>query len=383
MLLTASARTNWSGPTAPVAVLALLAWLPLLVRRRHPGPALAAAALVETVHVAVLTPAAADLVMPAAMAFYQPVPIATMVAAGTYASVRPRAPGWAAGLGAGTVLLAVGAAAQPLDLLATDVVMLNLVAIATAVGAVVAARRERAERVRREQGEQVRREVQSERLRIARELHDSLAHHLTLVHAQAGVAEHLLATRPEAAAGALQSITDHTRQALHEVRATVGLLRQPGDADPAARTDPAAGGVTPRLEDVPALVDRARATGQDVRVAVTGASRPLPPDTGLAAYRIVQEALTNAAKHAPGSDVRVRLAWVEDRLELSVDNGPAVRPAGSGSRGGGHGLLGIRERAEACGGAATAEHLPDGGFAVRARLPAPADAPDHETSTAP
>jgi signal transduction histidine kinase len=158
--------------------------------------------------------------------------------------------------------------------------------------------------------EDVRREVQLERLRIARELHDVLAHHLTLVNAQAGVAEYLLRSDTDAAETALRA-TEHTRQGLDEMRATVGPLRQDDDADPAARTTPSVVAV-PTVGDLDRLVDAARATGQEARMSTHGSPRPLDASAGLAGYRIVQEAMTNAARHAPGATVEVHVAWLPD-----------------------------------------------------------------------
>jgi signal transduction histidine kinase len=182
------------------------------------------------------------------MGAYQPVPVATMVAAFTVASRRRWPVGWTAGGLAASALLAVSIIAQPGFLIATDMVMFDLVIIATAVGVAVSLRRERTARRDREIREETRRQVTGERLRIARDLHDMVAHHVALVNAQAGVAEYLMRNDPKAAA-ALSGISLHSRQALDELRATVGLLRSDGDNPEDAR----AGHSTPGIDKLDEL----------------------------------------------------------------------------------------------------------------------------------
>jgi signal transduction histidine kinase len=349
-----------------VLVLTFAAWLPLLGRTRWPLPVLAATTAVECLHLAILPFVGAYTNAGIAMGAYQPVPVATMVAAFTVASRRRWPVGWTAGGLAAGALLAVSIITQPGFLIATDMVMFDLVIIATAVGVAVSLRRERTARRDREIREETRREVTGERLRIARDLHDMVAHHLALVNAQAGVAEYLMRNDPKAAA-ALSGISLHSRQALDELRATVGLLRSDGDNPEDAR----AGHSTPGIDKLDELASGFRSAGTDVSLAAAGVPTELPPGGDLAVYRIVQESLTNAAKHAPGAAADVTLHWHEDRLELTVTNGlsPGREPGYRGS-GTGHGIIGMQERARSCGGNLTARAAPDGGFEVRAAIPA-------------
>ncbi|MFI5933702.1 sensor histidine kinase [Actinoplanes sp. NPDC051494] len=362
MLVTAGLGYDAAITSVPVLLtFTLLAWLPLVVRTRWPLPVLVVVVLVEAAHLIVL-PAIDHLPDSGTnMGVYQPTPIATMIAVWTVASRRSRTAGWWAGSAAAVTLLVVGVTAQPLKLLALNMVVLNLVLIATAIGVGATARRERRERLAHERREDARQQVVAERLRIARDLHDVLAHHLTLVNAQAGVAGYLMRTDPAAASTALHDISEHTRKALDELRATVGLLRQADDpeGDP---THPAPG--LDRLGDL---------VGPGISLHVQGSPRPLVPATDLAAYRIVQEALTNARKHAAGARVGVELRWLERDLRIRVENGPGQ--ARQREHGGGHGLIGMRERARACGGELTTHRSENGGFVVLAILPLEKDTP--------
>ncbi len=358
------------GPT--LLVFSLLAWLPLVVRTRWPIGVLVATVFIESLHLALVPFVLPGLETPMAIAAYQPVPVATMAAVFTIATRAPRRTAWIAGGSAAGWLLVVSLLTRPLTLLATDIVMLlNLVIIATAVGTGIAGRRDHRARVARERSEHIRHEVDGERLRIARELHDVLAHSLTLVNTQAAVADYLMRTDPQAAAEALRGLTQHTRQAMDDLRATVGLLRQDGDAGETANLDGPAGlAPVPGLERLPDLLEGFRAAGSDVRLTVTGEPRGLPPSGDLAAYRIVQEALTNATKHAPGAPVDVALDWVPDELHVRVVNGRAVGVApGHRAPGTRHGLIGMRERALAAGGSLRLERPADGDFVVNAVIP--------------
>ncbi|WP_407561137.1 sensor histidine kinase [Streptomyces sp. 184] len=241
----------------------------------------------------------------------------------------------------------------------------------------------RAEYAERTREEEARRRVAEERVRIARELHDVVAHHMALAHAQAGTAARLAHTRPAQAEEILGELTGTTSAALRELQATVGLLRQPGDPEgPEGREGPGGGGSgeplepAPGLGRLPELVAAFASAGLPVTVAAEGEARPLPPGLDLTAYRIVQEALTNVAKHASAGAARVRLAYAHDRLTLTVsDDGGAGRPAPPPSPppapGGGFGLIGMRERARSAGGSLRAGPRPEGGFAVTAELPLP------------
>lgn len=235
--------------------------------------------------------------------------------------------------------------------------------------AYLAAVEERARRAEKTREIEARRRVAEERLRIARELHDLVAHQITLANAQATVAAHLFDTRPEQTRKSLKELVETTGDALDDLRATVGLLRESGDA--AAPAEPA-----PGLSRLPALLESFRRAGLDVSVHQEGASRPLPPGVDLTAYRIVQEALTNVTKHAGTGSAQVRLTWNRDRVTITVaDDGGGAHTASAAStapdRPPGYGLIGMRERATAVGGRLSAGSRPEGGFLVSTELPLP------------
>ncbi|MEU8797926.1 sensor histidine kinase [Spirillospora sp. NPDC048819] len=223
-------------------------------------------------------------------------------------------------------------------------------------------RGQRAAETARIRAEEERRQASEERLRMARELHDVLAHNISMINVQAGVALHLMDENPEQARTALAAIKDASKDALTEMRGVIGALRSQGESAPRA---PTAG--LDRLED---LAARARSAGLQVEVEITGDRRPLHAGTDLAAFRIVQESLTNVTRHAgPGPvTARVHIAYGEHEIVVRVeDDGQGVsllddHPAGSGIRG-------MRERAAALGGAFDAGPRPGGGFRVHARLP--------------
>ncbi|MFD9324879.1 sensor histidine kinase [Streptomyces sp. NPDC060065] len=241
--------------------------------------------------------------------------------------------------------------------------------------AYLAAVEERAQRAEESRDSEARRRVAEERVRIARELHDLVAHQITLANAQATVAAHLFDARPEQTRKSLKELVETTGDALDDLRATVGLLRQSGDG--AAPAEPA-----PGLSRLPTLVESFRRAGLEVSVHQEGTARPLPPGVDLTAYRIVQEALTNVTKHARTGSARVRLAWNRDRVTITVaDDGGGARTAPTASTGPsastaadrppGYGLIGMRERATAVGGHLSAGRRPEGGFLVSTQLPLP------------
>ncbi|MEU6172131.1 sensor histidine kinase [Streptantibioticus parmotrematis] len=231
-------------------------------------------------------------------------------------------------------------------------------------------RREQFARNRRERAEAERRRADEERLRIARELHDVVAHSLSVISVQAGVGLALIDEHPEQARTALTTIRATSKEALGEVRQVLDSLRSPGSAPKAP---------APGLDRVPELARQAAAAGLDVRVTTEGGPRRLAPGADLAAFRIVQEALTNIVRHSGARSARVHVDYRAGALRLSVDDdGPAT---GDGDSGGGNGLIGMRERAAALGGTVEAGPRGDGGFRVVATLPLPdADAPTAETS---
>ncbi len=222
----------------------------------------------------------------------------------------------------------------------------------------IRARRESFERGRRERAEAERHRADEERLRIARELHDVVAHSLSVINVQAGVALALIDERPEQARTALSTIKATSKEALGEVRQVLGSLRSPGSAPLAP---------APGLDRVPELAQQAAAAGLKVSVETEGTVRPVPPGADLAAFRIVQEALTNVVRHSGARAARVRIGYRAYGLELRVDDdGPATA---GGETGGGNGLIGMRERAAALGGTVNAGPRRDGGFRVVATLP--------------
>jgi signal transduction histidine kinase len=220
---------------------------------------------------------------------------------------------------------------------------------------------ERLEQAERTREEEAQRRAEQERLRIARDLHDVVAHTLTTINVQAGVAAHLLDRDPYDARGALATIETASHDALEELRAILGVLREPGNGG--APLEPA-----PDLAMVGGLIDKARANGLEINFEVEGEQPPhVPEPVQVAVFRILQEALTNAGRHAPGAPSRVNLAYHPDRLRLSIENHTTGARNGNGS-GEGVGILGMRERARALGGTLQAQRSGER-FQVVADLP--------------
>ncbi|WP_193503870.1 sensor histidine kinase [Streptomyces coeruleorubidus] len=242
-----------------------------------------------------------------------------------------------------------------------EIVVATWVVAIAAVSELFRIRREQWVRERAERAEAARRRADAERLRIAQELHDVLAHSISVINVQAGVGLALLDSDPEQARTALTTIKAQSKEALGEVRQVLDTLRAPGDAP---RTP------APGLDRLPELVEQAASAG--LTVDVEGEPPRLAPGTDLAAFRIVQEALTNVVRHSGSRHARVRLAHDADVLRLRVDDdGPAT---GADAGGSGNGLAGMRERAAALGGTIEAGPRPDGGFRVLAVLPLTASA---------
>jgi len=370
-------------PGPLVLALTVLACASLVLRRRRPLAVLAFTCAVTV----------ADVVSRGGHG-KGPVGLSVIAALFTVAASTDRSTTWRVGALTCAGLTAVGVffGARPWYT-GENFALLAWTGLAAAAGdslrsrrAYVTAIEERAERAERTREEEAKRRVTEERMRIARELHDVVAHHIALVNVQAGVAAHVMDTRPDQAKQALAHVREASRSALDELRATVGLLRQSGD--PEAPMEPA-----PGLGILDQLVDGFRRAGLPVQVAVTGtppvqdggtagAAPPhqcatavagsLPAGVDLTAYRVIQESLTNVHKHAgPGARAEVRITRSPDAMEVTVlDNGPG-RPAGGPA---GHGLIGMRERTAALGGTCEAGPGPDGGFRVHARLPLTASA---------
>ena len=227
-------------------------------------------------------------------------------------------------------------------------------------------RQQRAAAIAASRQEQALRQASEERLRIARDLHDVVAHNISVINVQANTALHLIDRQPERAREALSAIHDVSKQALAEHRSVLGVLRDPGGGAPLAPS--------PGLDRLADLAGNAEAAGLTVRVEQDGERRPLPAEVDVAAYRIVQEALTNSARHSAGSAATVSVRYRADAVVVQVDDdgtagGPATaaRPGKDGS--GGNGIAGMTERAHALGGSLHAGPRPGGGFRVRAQLP--------------
>jgi signal transduction histidine kinase len=215
---------------------------------------------------------------------------------------------------------------------------------------VMAAARTRQEAELRKAGE--------ERLRIAQELHDVVAHHISLINVQASTALHLVDRQPEQAGPALSAIKDASKEALVELRSIVGILRQ---SDESAPRQPVAG-----LERLDHLISRTSRAGLEVHTVVHGDPRPLPTGLDRAAFRIIQESLTNVVRHAKASEATVRIQYGEQALVLQVDDdGRSL----TGPPKEGNGIIGMRERATALGGTLTATRTPTGGLRITAQLP--------------
>ncbi|WP_409472565.1 sensor histidine kinase [Streptomyces sp. HC307] len=299
-----------------------------------------------------------------------PVAMSAVVALYTVASTTDRPTTWRVGLLTMTVLTGAAMLAGPLPWYAQEnLAIFAWTGMAAAGGDAVRSRRdfvhairERAEKAERTREEEARRRVAEERLRIARDLHDVVAHHIALVNVQAGVAAHVMDKRPDQAKEALAHVREASRSALNELRATVGLLRQ--SDDPEAPTEPAPG--LDRLEE---LVGTFRSAGLHIEVARADHGTTLPAAVDLAAYRVIQEALTNVQKHAgAAAKAEVSVVRVGPNIEITVldngtgeDDGPVT--------GGGHGLLGMRERVTALRGTLTTGPRYGGGFRVHAILP--------------
>lgn len=352
---TAVGTSDWHEPRWDEVAWTALSCVPLAFRSLRP------------LGIALFT-VLGDLTLMTVAPHIAPTPAASLVALYTLATLGSRRTAWLVGGVAAVAITGVHAATHMESVVGgASLLRFDFAIAATALGRAVlsrrenlAAARERAETAERRQEEEARRRVTEERVRIARDLHDVVAHHITLVNAQAGVAHHLMRANPEQAYEALAHIKDNSRAALDELRATVGLLRQPDDA-PGSRSP------VPRLADLDALVGGFKASGLSVQVARTGTPAPLAPATELTACRIIQEALTNTHKHACATGAAVVLDYGVDSLRVTVtDDG---RPGTLKGAGTGHGLIGMRERATAIGGTVTAGPRPEGGFRVIAELP--------------
>ncbi len=256
--------------------------------------------------------------------------------------------------GAAEALSAAGSVSRFVSVLAWVLVVLCAGEVARYHRAYVGEVRRRASEAERTRDEELLRRATEERLRIARELHDVLAHKISLINVQAGAALHR--RDPDQAYAALGAIKDASKETLRELRTTLGVLRQVDEARPLSPV--------PSLDRLDELISRTKDAGLPVRLTVSGDHTPLPAPVDLAAYRIVQEALTNAVRHAGTATATVLVRYSPDRVTLEVcDDGRG----GEGAEG--NGIRGMRERAATLGGTLAAASRPGGGFIVQATLP--------------
>jgi signal transduction histidine kinase len=355
--LPALVHAGMSG-NRPVAIgLATLPFgtVPLLWRRSHPGPVLAILA--------------AAFALPAIFGNAEPNSVGLLFGVGSaalYGNGRVRHVTGAGAVGAMLVAFAVVLVTGEVRTLGHLTGMAFGSGVAWVVGdrtrtrhAYLAQLEERANRLEREQEDHARRAAEAERNRIARELHDVVAHNISVIAVQAGAARIASKDRPGQAAETLGLIERTARSTLAEVRTVLGILRRADHERPGR-------GPQPMLAQLDALVTRAREAGLHLEVRVQGKLDGLPAMVDLAAYRIVQEALTNVMKHAPGARVHLLVSRGDRAVDLVVvDDGPGAPPNPPG----GQGLIGMRERAALVGGHLTAGPALGGGFRVQAQLP--------------
>jgi signal transduction histidine kinase len=344
------------GPLALNVAALALATLPLAARRR--APLVVVGVVFGTIAVRALLADPLEIYPPMLAGL---VAIYSVAAYGTW---RHALAGAAIAVGAVEVaaLRGSGGDATP-DPVAAPV----LLGAVWAVGRVAGSRHARARALARDAAardsrreEEARAAVAAERARIARDLHDSISHSLALIAMQAGGAQAILRQDPGRAEQSLRSIERAAREGLVEMRRLLGLVGTHEVDDSLAPP--------PGIGRLPALIDGARDAGLDVSLSSEGEERPLPPSVDLSAYRIAQEAITNAARHARGHPARVALRWMPDVLELEITNDGAGRPIAAGGSPG-RGVIGMRERAALVGGELEAGDRDGGGYRVWARLP--------------
>jgi signal transduction histidine kinase len=341
--------SSCSAPThldALAVVLMALGPIALLVRRRYPRAVLAFVFAVGLLYVSLGYVQGPNYVSVA-------VAVINACMAGDRLAARVAVvAGWVLFL---WLPAAFGVSATPSWLAALAIAAWLLLLLAAAEA--LANRRERAVEARRLREQEARQRAGEERLRIARELHDVLAHNITTINVQSGVALHLIDEQPEQARTALQAINEASADALREVRSALSALRGDGEQPPRA---PAAG-----LDGLGELLSRASAAGVGVSLDVSGDRRPLPASVDLAAFRIVQESLTNVVRHAGATAASVTLTYGDGDLAVQIDD----NGRGGAASNGGSGIAGMRERAAALGGRLDAGPAPGGGFRVSAHLP--------------
>jgi signal transduction histidine kinase len=337
---------------AGTVVLLLASALTLLLRRRYPVSTLAAVWLIDSVYFGL------DNV-------FGPVFGGMVIAIFNAALNGQRLAAWVTCYGGATVMFTAMLMGRPdvhFDWFSFGAVIAWLGLVMTA-GEIAKGRKERLAQARATAAEQQKRQASEERLRIAREVHDVLAHHVSLINVQSGVALHLIDEQPDQARQALTAIKASSKEVLVELRNILGVLRDVDNTDGAPRQPVAS------LDQLDRLLDRMRSAGLPVEVAVEGEARPLPSGVDAAALRIVQESLTNTYRHAGPTTATVTLRYEPADLVVEiVDDGRGDAGAIS-SEGTGNGLAGMRQRAEALNGTLTAGPRDGGGFRVTATLP--------------
>ncbi|MFE0138529.1 sensor histidine kinase [Streptomyces sp. NPDC059037] len=350
-----SVRQGWPELGVPGHVLVVLANVPVVFRSRAP---LAVLLLVHGVWIGYVA------------AGYWPVvnTFAPMLTVYTVASLRPDRVSVPCAALMSAVWIYAGLVSDGASMASVVGQAVGFALVLWRFGHVARRSAELARQLKREQDERARREVAEERGRIARELHDVVAHHMSVISVQAGLAKFVFASDPATAHAALSTISGTSGEALEELRRMLRVLRaqEDGDEPPDAPM--------PGLARLGEMVERVRAGGVAVELRIEGTSRQLAPGVELCAYRVVQEALTNVLKHAQGAAAVVELRYERHHVTVSVtDDGEGVilDRVGGGS---GHGLIGMRERAKLYGGTISIGPLSEGGFAVRLTLPTSAKA---------
>ncbi|MFC5212942.1 sensor histidine kinase [Streptomyces coerulescens] len=345
-------RLTWQGWLIGAATAVPLVW-----RRRAPF-ATACAVSVATPAQALYHAPPPDVVYGGMVVLY------TMAALGKPWQRRAMLVGWLAGV---SLTMMHKEEPQPFEYafqLLSVVCAYGFGVLARVQRAYTAELEDRARRLERERAADTARAIAQERSRIARDMHDVLAHAVSLMVVQAEAGPVVVRSDPARAEAAFDAIAGAGRDAMAQLRRILGVLKEPQGNGGAWRLP------QPGVAELPGLVRQVgESAGLRVELRTSGTPRPLPQDTEVAAFRVVQEALTNTVKHARAGSATVELDWAEDELTLTVtDDGQ-----GPGSGHGGHGLIGIRERAAACGGSARAGRGPEGGFRVVVRLPAAVD----------
>ena len=346
---------------AMAGVIALLIGVPLLVRRRYPFAVLA---LLLLASVGVAIAGGEELAIPLL--------IATAIALYTVATIEPRRAAVAAGVVSALIAVVVEVVTESGSITSLDSLDSVLwTACAVAAGDAVRSRRismhvleERAVRAEATREQEARTRVADERLRIARELHDIVAHHIAVVNIQAGLAERAISRNAhQTAATAITQVSEAARLALDDLSALLRLLRTPGDVDDRAPT--------PGLAQITQLLTTYARADDHIQVTTRGEIRPLDAASELTAYRVVQESLTNASKHGIPGQTHLTLSFEPTELVVTVTNPTrgdhqGKHPIGPGT---GYGMIGLRERVDAIGGGVKAGRQPDGTFMVEARIP--------------